>query len=584
MADPKPHLIYEDDRPFENLHQNVHFTPAKYCDVWNFWDDNTYPATHRWKPGLAALKQLIQDAREAAKDIRSARAMGTGWSLSYAAETKGFLANTKPLNIIEIGVQRSHCRHAFLKKTGDDGEHPEKRLVFAQCGASISELNKTLENAGLALPTSGASNGQTICGAMSTSTHGAAILLPDGGGVQDYVVGVHLLGANGKGRWIQSRTHPVINQFFCDVIESGLDLVEDDNLFDAVRVAFGSFGIIHAVLLKAVPIYLLERHVRPIPFAKVAPVLSNLDRIPDLRLPDINGQVPNEQPYHFELLVNPFAFENAANGLREIEGRTSTYVRYMFKRPANGGFGLLANKQGNQVLSNDAFGIIASLAGLMTVPGIGVDGLGGIKSEYPAYETLKSVIDAQLQPDDGAKHIGTILTPGGTFPATGLGGHGLSMELGFALSDVPAALRIIVKEMQNYPFAALPSMRFVRSSQAMLAFTGFGDYSCAVEFPAGLSDRTENGYKRIWDALDKEKIRFAFHWGQYMKKPDGPDAGLAWLRKAYAEETRAGGRPPRKDRVQLWLDARRKVLPDAESRKLFSNRMIESLGLSEQTA
>ena len=72
MADPKPHLMYEDDRPFENLHQNVHFTPARYCDVWNFWDDNSAPESHRWKPGLAALKQLIVDAQNAGGEVRSA--------------------------------------------------------------------------------------------------------------------------------------------------------------------------------------------------------------------------------------------------------------------------------------------------------------------------------------------------------------------------------------------------------------------------------------------------------------------------------------------------------------------------------
>ena len=579
MSSPTPHLLYEDDRPWQNLHQNVRFTPAKYCDIWNFWDDNSYAKSHRWKPGLAALKMLIQDAQKAQKSIRNARALGGGWSLSYAAETKGFMANTKPLNIIEIGVQDRHCHDDFLKNLDDDGGRPEERLVFAQCGASISELNRALENVGLSLPTSGASNGQTICGAMSTSTHGAGILLTNGGGVQDYVVGVHLLGTDGQSRWIQSQTHPAINKSFCDIIEPDIELVEDDNLFDAVRVSFGSFGIIHAVLLKAVPIYLLERHVCPIPFSKIAPVLSDLNRIPDLRLTDINGRIPDEWPYHFELLINPFAFKSRTRELHEVTGRTSTYIRYMFKRSANWDSGLsgspfLLNEQGNRTQSNDAFGIIAFLSKLLAaVPGLG--------SDYVAYEILKkAVIGSQLPPDNGAKHIGTILTHGGTFSATQLAGHGLSMELGFAVPDVPAALRVIVKVMQNYPFASLPALRYVRSSQALLAFTGFGDYSCAIEFPATLSDRSKNGYERVWKALEKEQIRFTFHWGQCAQKPNSPSAGLSWLRRAYFEDNRASGLPPRKDRVQLWLEARKRVLPDAASQRLFSNSMLESLGLS----
>ena len=69
-------------------------------------------------------------------------------------------------------------------------EIPVRHLYFAQCGTSVEELNTDLQAQGLCLRTSGASQGQTICGAFSTGTHGSAI---NCGGMQDYIVGMHVL-------------------------------------------------------------------------------------------------------------------------------------------------------------------------------------------------------------------------------------------------------------------------------------------------------------------------------------------------------------------------------------------------------
>src|SRR6202044_3258758 len=112
-------------------------------------------------------------------------------------------------------------------------------------------------------------------------------------------VGVHLVGPGGEHSWIQRASCPFINRSFCDIL--GTTLIEDDDLFDAVRVSFGSFGIIHAVLLQAEPIYLLERHVCPLPYERVSQVIGQLENMPELYLTDINGKIPDDLPYHFEI-------------------------------------------------------------------------------------------------------------------------------------------------------------------------------------------------------------------------------------------------------------------------------------------
>jgi len=65
-----------------------------------------------------------------------------------------------------------------------------KKLVFAHVGMGSGKLNDTPTQKKLSLKTCGASNGQTIVGAMATGAHGSTI---DIGGVQDYVVGLHII-------------------------------------------------------------------------------------------------------------------------------------------------------------------------------------------------------------------------------------------------------------------------------------------------------------------------------------------------------------------------------------------------------
>jgi FAD/FMN-containing dehydrogenase len=55
-----------------------------------------------------------------------------------------------------------------------DGE----KLFHIEAGATIAEVNAAVQARGLALSTLGRSNGQSLAGAPSTSTHGGDIELP----------------------------------------------------------------------------------------------------------------------------------------------------------------------------------------------------------------------------------------------------------------------------------------------------------------------------------------------------------------------------------------------------------------------
>src|SRR5207248_1908880 len=76
------------------------------------------------------------------------------------------------------------------------------------------------------------------------------------GSMQDFVIGMHIVTGPDRAIWLERASHPVLS----DLIIGGLgaELVRDDTLFNAALVGFGSFGIIHGLMIEAEPLYLLE--------------------------------------------------------------------------------------------------------------------------------------------------------------------------------------------------------------------------------------------------------------------------------------------------------------------------------------
>src|SRR5712691_7348651 len=283
VLDPTTHVAPQ--KRWQNWHQTFSQPVKQLLDVWNanpeVPDLETYAGTTR------GLQKLI---RQAVRDGDSVRALGGGWSFSPVAATDGIIINTKPLNYGFTLAQSAHPQYR-----GDPAN-----LFFAQCGMSISELNHNLRSAGKSLKTSGASNGQTIAGALSTGTHGAAI---DVGAVPDYVVGIHLVNSpTGKTTWLERKSDPVTGDQFADKLNA--TRVADDNLFDAALVSFGSFGIIHGVLIEVEDLYYLQAWRKVMPRADLKQSLGTLkfDGVPLPR---------PERPFHFQVVLNPHDTGNA---------------------------------------------------------------------------------------------------------------------------------------------------------------------------------------------------------------------------------------------------------------------------------
>ena len=182
-----------------NAHETFKQQFDRFYDIGNPPEAAQGTRIEKLRATISALQRLV---REAVRDNVQLRALGSGWSFSKVAATDGIMLNTTYLNWI-LPISRASVDPAY---PGD-----RTRLRFAQCGTSIFELNRHLAKKGLSLKTSGASNGQTIAGALSTGTHGSAF---DFGAIQDFIVGLHLIVGPSSHVWLQRASYPVVRKAF----------------------------------------------------------------------------------------------------------------------------------------------------------------------------------------------------------------------------------------------------------------------------------------------------------------------------------------------------------------------------------
>src|SRR5215472_9391462 len=512
---PTPVINVQTSRLWQNWHSSsgIGGNTARFYTPHNEWTDGSKTPGQDFAPGLAALQSIVQDGE---RDQKRVRAIGSGWSMSSAPFVSDYLINTQWLSSYFVGFNTPTVVDESIRDNAD-------KLVFAQCGMQIKSLNSVLETNGLALPTSGASNGQTIAGAMSTGTHGSA---HDVGGIQDYILGLHLVAEGGRHYWIERPAKPTMTQAFADWL--GAQLIRDEDLFLSAVVSFGSFGLIHAVMFQAEPLYLLELFTKQFDFDDV---VNACQRDPtNLGLPDGDAM-----PFHFEVLINPY---------RRKVGEGGAFIRVMYKRPLTGAVPSPPPTDGFTILSRDLVSIAGHFSDAVpaAVPGI-----------------LQNKLMQSIQPTTP----NTILaTPGIQFGDSQPTHGGTSVEIGVPIGRSLDAIKVIFSVTDAHVFGAPVALRFVRASDAILAFTCHSPSTCTIEMPGVDSDSAGKAHALIYEALAEANIPATYHWGQ-----QGP----------FTNESIIAGYG--QSRVNRWLAARRAFL-SPEGRKMFSNDLLDGCGLS----
>jgi len=492
------------DTTWENRHETF---VENIKDLYELGNEDNLDALDGYNDTTTGLQALIADAIATQMPLR---ALGSGWSWTQIATVNGgVMMDTKPLNTV-FDISAASVSAAY---TGSP-----QYLLFAQSGNGIWELGEHLRARNLSLKTSGASNGQTIAGAIGTGAHGSAF---DFGAVQDFVVGLHLIVGPNRHIWLERASAPVVSAAFIQNLQT--ELVQDDDLFNAVLVSFGSFGIVHGVMVETEDLFLLETYMDRMPYDdSLKSIMQTLD------FSNANLPCGTERPYHFSVLLNPYDMANGA------------YVTTMYKRPYQPNYTPPVDNAAGIGPGDDAACFMGTLTEV--VPAL-----------IPTL--VNKVLGASLTLFN--KQFGTL---GEIFNNTTLRGKLLSAAVGMpiAYSTQVADLMLSINNTIG-PFTGIFSFRFVKGTSATMGFTRFGQ-TCVMELDAPYSDTTYNYYTQVWQQLENAQIPFTFHWGKVNEVTPTRIANM------YG--------PAATD----WIAARNKLL-DADTIKIFTNPILQQWGL-----
>lgn len=522
-------------RKWENKHQNFKQKLEKNASFY-LRNANIQKSTiEDYRQTTQNLQWLIAYALEHKLRLR---ALGKGWSFSKVGVTKGGLVDTNALRMA-FRIKESQITPAYLQKgkTSQD-------LFFVQCGISIEQLNQKLEkemNPPRSLKASGASNGQTIAGALSTGTHGAAFKV---GAIQEQVVGLHIVVGKERHVWLEKASYPVVSEEFAQWIHTGkhaVEVVKDDTLFNAALVSFGSFGFIHGVMLETEPLFLLkEVRKKDVPYN---PALQQAMQKLDFSQLDLEKDGKNKDLYHFEVVVNPhnFAPDDPNKGV---------FLKTIYKHKYRSDYPRISRDTARFTYGEDTLGVIQTILDKITVFGF------MRKALIPRLvNTLFPLAYAAKEPFEG--------TMGETFTNTKFRGKVGSAALGLDIRDAVRVLEEILQINSRTPFAGGFSLRYVKGTQALLGFTRFPD-TCVLELDGVDSRTTRNFLQKLWDRLETLSINYTLHWGKI-----NFNLNEVRIRRMYGD-----------DAVNHWIESRNKLL-DAPTRNIFSNEFIERCGLNK---
>ena len=502
-----PSIRATNNKSWTNRHQT--FT-QQIDNLFDMANGNTGNMVNDYNAMTTAIQAFIAKAIQQNKRIR---ALGGGWAFSPVAATDGWILNTKQLN---MRFPINDPLNVAPQYTGS-----KNQLLFAQCGNSIQELNTYLKTAKRSLKTTGASNGQTIIGAISTGTHGSAI---DFGSTEDFVVGLHIIVSPDKHIWLERASYPVVSQAFAQKLQT--TIVRNDNLFNAALVSFGSFGFIHGAMIETEDRYLLECYRQRIPLdASLKHIMETLDFSNANFVP--HG---NERPFHFQVVVNQYDLNSGA------------YATIMYKRP-------YTDNYQPPVVDLDKAG-----------PGDDVPAfLGKVTDLLPGI--TPKIVNAMIK-KSFITFANVLGTSGEIFTNNDIRGKVISTAMGVPINFVNQVNDLLIQLNTSHgPFSGIFSYRYVKKSEAMLAFTKF-DHTCIIELDGIESNITRNFYEVVWNELEARNIPYTFHWGKIN------NLNQAKIQNMY------------QNNMNTWISARNDLMP-VDSLKIFNSPTLINWGLGE---
>ncbi len=329
-----------------------------------------------------------------------------------------------------------------------------RHLIRVLAGTTIWALNEELDRRGLGLKTMGAYGGERVGGAFSTGTHGSSRFM---GPMCDAVRSMDLVWQGVPARLEPSDGPTDPARFATKPAHRHWVLLQDDEVFDAVRLSYGMLGVVWSYLIEVGTRHYFEERREQIGLDRAREEIRAVVR-------DAPGNV-FERAYSAEYYFNLYADTTAPRAIRvsrrltdatRLETRRRTFDEYLFR-----GLRRVGIDPGR--LSTALFRAVPRL-----VPRLLEAGLAGIAGRFRG-------VSHRVYNMGAANLVGTLV-----------------QEIGVPAGSIDAYLdecAVLARELFRRQARALTApigVRFVRSSSALLAVQqrtvgGFGEGSRPVE-------------------------------------------------------------------------------------------------------
>lgn len=513
---------------WDTLHKNGPFDLKLFLTTKNKKTTSGLSDFERYNDTALEIQRLIQLALD---NNERFRAIGSKWSMSSIAYCKDRMHYNVFMNL-KFPIFEGEMHPATT--------YQHNNLFWFQCGNRVKEISRFLERRGKSLKTTGASNGQTIAGCISTGVHGSTI---DVGSVQDYVVGINLItGPNPEDNvYLERPSRPALRDTYVSNFTSVV--IRDDEMFNAVLVGLGSMGFVHGVVIEAEDLYLLHRYVKKIRKNEAFALSDTLDFSDfDPKIPGIDFK--GVRPFHYKLFINPYNTNES-----EYAAEFIYKIKYYENYKADFGNPIPFQKE---FVYLDLIYLFIKIAEKLS----------------KSIPTLINLLKSSILPKGEVTTVGKLSE---IFWDAGYQGKAFACSFGVDHSNASKALELMAKVTRDNPIPGIFAMRFVKSSEATLAFSKF-PFTCMVEIDGiqwkkndNLIDLKDYSTKLI-EVLKNNDIPFTIHWGK------NADWGFPNLVNHMYE-----------NKVKKWKQIRAKLL-SIPMQEVFSNAFLDITKLSEPEA